>query len=179
MRKTIKYIALFAIIFSLLASIGVAYCLANEDTKPVKTDDNSIIITGPKTDEVPPIDANAGVYIAPSYTQSNSVSIPGKSKMTFPANLMEDISVDFYNPETNKDMFYLTFEIRIPAENELGYEVIYQSGLVEPGCRIDKINISKSLKAGEYNAVIHVQPYRISDNSPTNNADLKVLLIVE
>ena len=179
MRKTIKYIALFVIILSFLASIGVGYCLTKDSPETYKTDNSTVLITGPKTDEVPPIDTNAGVYIAPSYTQSKGVSIPGKSKMTFPANQMEDISVDFYNPETNKNLFYLTFEIRIPAENELGYEVIYKSDLVEPGCKIDKINISKPLEQGEYNSIIHVQPYRINDNTPTNNADLKVLLTVE
>ena len=39
--------------------------------------------------------------------------------------------------------------------------------------------ITRALEAGEYNVILHVQPYRMSDKTPTNNADTETLLIVE
>lgn len=126
------------------------------------------------------IDENAGEYVEPTKAQqvSQGVSIPGWGSITIPADSAE-IAVDFFNPEENKDLYYLTFELRLPDDSEQGYEVLYTSGLVEPGLHIQKINLERTLESGNYNAVIHVQPYRMDENkTATNNADLKTELIV-
>lgn len=41
------------------------------------------------------------------------------------------------------------------------------------------MTLTRPLEAGEYKAVVHVQPYRMSDQSPTNNADMETTLIVQ
>lgn len=128
------------------------------------------------------IDKNAGEYVAPANQEnvdSKNVAIPGWGSLKIPANKTE-VTVDFYNPDENKDLYYLTFELRLPNDSEQGYEVLYKSDLVEPGLHIQNITLSKSLKKGTYDAVIHVQPYRMDkDKTATNNADMQTKLIVE
>ncbi len=127
------------------------------------------------------VDPNAGEYVAPEIEEvpMQGVAIPGWSTITIPANTKE-VTVDFMNPIENKDLYYLTFELRLIDNSKIGYEVLYKSGLVEPGLHIQKINLSKGLAVGEYEAIVHVQPYRMDVNqTPTNNADMKTKLIVK
>lgn len=122
------------------------------------------------------VDKNAGEFVAPE-TESQSqkgVSIPGWGTITMPANT-KDITVDFYNPDANEGLYYLTFELSLA-----GGEVLYTSDLVEPGKHIQNITLSKGLAPGEYEAVIHVQPYKMNEEkTPTNNADMKTKLVVK
>lgn len=127
------------------------------------------------------IDSDAGEYQKPGSNNqtSNGVAIPGWTSLSMPANETE-VTVDFYNPEANKDLYYLTFELRLIDNSAQGYEVLYTSGLVEPNLHIQKINLNRSLNAGTYDAVIHIQPYRMDENkTPTNNANVKVKLNVQ
>ena len=130
--------------------------------------------------DAPTIDPNAGVYVAPieEVPESTGIAIPGWGKMTIPAGQTENIVVDLYNPEENAEKYYLTFELRLPTDNEQGYEVLYTSGLIEAGLHVQSITLNRALEAGEYEAIIHVQPYRYDTKAKTNNADLKTRLIV-
>lgn len=149
-------------------------CNKNGDaTKP------SISIQNPTNPSAPDLDDDAGDYVKPTTPEVDGVAIPGWGKLTIPVNTSKNIVVDFFNPDANTDKYYLTFELRIPANNAQGYEVLYKSGLIEPGKHIQKINLSRGLPAGTYNAILHVQPYRMSDKSTTNNADLKLELVVK
>jgi len=128
------------------------------------------------------IDKNAGEYVAApvaSQAPSQGIAIPGWGGLNFAAGQTEQ-TVDFYNPEANAGLYYLTFELRLPDASPQGYEVLYTSGLVEPNMHIQSITLSRPLEAGEYDAVIHVQPYRMDETkSPTNNADMKTVLYVQ
>lgn len=129
------------------------------------------------------IDKNAGEYVAPKSEDdevaSQGVAIPGWGSLTIPVNTTE-VVVDFMNPSENTDLYYLTFELRLLNNSEDGYEVLYKSGLVEPGLHIQNITLSRGLEEGEYDAIIHVQPYRMNEEkTPTNNADMKTKLIVK
>lgn len=96
---------------------------------------------------------------------------------------MTEVATTLKNPEANADWYYLTFEMRLPIVDEEtgaeGYEVIFTTGLIPPGQYCNKITLTRALEPGEYNVILHVQPYRISDMTPTNNADAETLLIVE
>ena len=123
------------------------------------------------------IDPNAGEYVKPTQTQSTiipSVAVPGWSSITIPAN-QQTVSVDFYNPERNEGQYYLTFKLILSDTGE----VLYESAAVPPGKHIQTITLTRALSAGTYDAVIHVQPYRMSDETPANNADMKTKLIVK
>ncbi len=109
---------------------------------------------------------------------ADGVAIPGFDSLSFPADRSE-VSVDLFNPAENEGLYYLTFELRLEDDNG-GYESLYTSGLVEPGERISAMTLSRPLERGEYNAVIRVQPYRMSSGmSVTNNADIKIKLSVK
>lgn len=125
------------------------------------------------------LDPNQGGYVDPNQggTASQGVAIPGWGKITIPVNETE-VTVDFYNPEQNAGLYYLTFELRLPDGNG-GYEVLYKSGLIEAGNHIQKITLSRGLEAGTYDAIIFVQPYRMDGVTPTNNAETKTQLIVK
>ena len=131
--------------------------------------------------DAPDVDPNAGEYVKPETEPgvAGGVAVPGWGKLTIPANTQDDIVVDFFNPIENEGKYYLTFELRIPSDNDLGYEVLYTSGLIEPGLHIQSISLTRGLETGEYDAIIHVQPYRMDTKAKTNNADLKTKLIVK
>ena len=126
------------------------------------------------------IDQNAGDYVAPivdSEVEPN-VAIPGWGRITMPSGTTEITSVDFYNPKENEGLYYLTYALLLPTAGGES-EVLYQSDAIPPGKHIQKITMSRGLPAGTYEAVVHVQPYRMSDETPTNSADMRTILIVK
>lgn len=125
-------------------------------------------------------DPAAGEYQPPDEdTEEDGIAIPGWGKLYLDANETR-ATVDFYNPKENAGQYYLTFELRLPdPQDGSSYEVLYKSGLVKPDLHIQQIQLSRPLEAGTYDAIIHVQPYRMDDQqTPTNNADMKTVLIV-
>ncbi|MCH5261115.1 MAG: hypothetical protein J1F18_15310 [Lachnospiraceae bacterium] len=126
------------------------------------------------------IDPNAGSgqMYGTDNTAEQDVAISGRRSITIPANKKE-ITVDFYNPKENAGAYYLTFELRLGDDSKQGYEVLYTSGLLEPGKHIEQITLSRALEKGTYDAIVHIQPYRMNDEKTlTNNADIKTRLIV-
>lgn len=125
-------------------------------------------------------DPNQGDYVPPATEGAqNGISIPGFGTWTIPPKVTE-VTTDFYNPEANAGKYYLTFEVRIPNNSEQGYEVVYTSGLVEPGKHIQKVTLSRGFEKGEYDALLFVQPYTMDENqTPTNNANIAFKLIVK
>ena len=146
----------------------------------------TLLITQPWADDDSPsgggliIDSGAGDYVAPTQKPTKAepnVAIPGWGRITIPSGTTQITSVDFYNPEGNSGLYYLTFELRLLTDGE-NYISLYQSNAIPPGKHIQSITLSQPLNAGTYDAVIHVQPYRMSDETPTNNADMKTTLVV-
>ena len=125
------------------------------------------------------VDPNAGDYVAPETEEKSGIAIPGWGEITMPPNKSEGIVVDFYNPEANKDKYYLTFELYLTNEDGTK-DVLYKSDLIPPGKHIQRINLSHGLEPGEYEATMHVQPYKMDGTlTSTNNLDAKTKLIVK
>ena len=129
------------------------------------------------------IDPNAGALITPTPAPTEpGVAIPGWGSITLPAGVTE-ASTTRKTPEANADWYYLTFEMRLPTvDEETGaesYEVLFTTGLIPPGQYCNKVTLTRALEPGEYNVILHVQPYRISDKTPTTNADMETVLVVE
>ena len=129
------------------------------------------------------IDPNAGEPITPTPAPTEpGVAIPGWGSITLPAGVTE-AATTLKNPDANADWYYLTFEMRLPTvDEETGeesYEVLFTTGLIPPGQYCNQVTLTRALEPGEYNVILHVQPYRMSDKTPTNNADTETLLIVE
>ena len=123
------------------------------------------------------IDPNATENL--TVVQPPGVSIPGFGKMTIPAYTKELKGINLHNPKKNEGWYYLTYKLCLLDKNGAVSEVLYESQLVPPGKYIQDITLSRGLAKGEYNAVMKVQPYRIADKSPTNNADLRMTIIVK
>lgn len=126
------------------------------------------------------IDPNAKDSLSHSYgdIQERGVVIAGRDSMALPADT-RDVTVDFVNPEENAQLYYLTFELRLYDRNGKDYEILYTSDLVEPGKHIERITLSRELEEGVYDAVIHVQPYRMDEGKTlTNNVDMRIRLVV-
>ena len=123
------------------------------------------------------VDPNAGEYVKP--TPEPGVTIPGFGSMTIRANTKDIIGINLYNPIENDGWYYLTFKLCLLDENEQVSETLYESQLVPPGLYLQDITLTRGLVPGEYEAVMMVQPYRIADKTPTNNADLRMTIIVK
>ena len=125
------------------------------------------------------IDTNAGDYVVPvvdSKVEPN-VAIPGWGRITLPAN-REYVTVNFHNPKENEGLYYLTFELRLLTDDG-SYLSLNTTPPVYPGEYFTDIKLNQTLSPRpKYDAVIHVQPYRISDGTPTNNANMKTTLMV-
>lgn len=120
-------------------------------------------------------DPFAGKYV--DKEKEPNVLIPGWSTITIPANTEVVETVVLSNP--NSGNYYLTYKLSLLDENGVISETLYESGLLPPGEYIQTITLSRGLAKGEYNAMMEVQPYRISDQTPTNNAKSRLKLIVE
>lgn len=129
------------------------------------------------------IDPNAGELVTPTPAPTEpGVAIPGWGSITLPAGVTE-AATTLKNPEANEGWYYLTFEMRLPTvDEETGeesYEVLFTTGLIPPGQYCNQVTLTRALEPGEYNVILHVQPYRMSDKTPTNNADTETVLFVE
>lgn len=178
-------------VFSVLRTIAiicgcVAVLLAGLCIITTTTDNNSAFpfekaIIQEKSKPALPIEQGAGAYDSSAgkelYSNEPGVEIPGWGKIEIMADKTDINSVDFFNPETN-ETYYLSFELRLPDSSSQGYEVVYKSGLVEPGKHLQHITLNRPLSAGEYDAVVFVQPYRIKDQSMTNSAEMGTKLVV-
>lgn len=153
--------------------VGLVFCLLTgcsniEFTDKEITINPDNLVLDPNVEPIPQIPLEEKVI-------PKTVAIPGWNSISIPAGY-EEVYVDFYNPEANTDLYNLVFEWRLI--NEEGYEVLYKSDLVAPGEHTEKIILSRSFDEGEYDTIIFVQPYKISDNSPTNNANMSTKLVV-
>ena len=110
--------------------------------------------------------------------ENPNISIPGYESLDFKAGKTKQ-SVDFYNPESNKDEFLMTFELLL-ASADGSYESVYSSGLVEAGNHITSITLVRPLTRGTYeNCVLRVQPYFVADRNPANTAEVVFTLYAE
>ena len=88
-------------------------------------------------------------------------------------------NINLRNAAENKDWYYISYELRFPDESEKGYEVLFRTDLIEPGNTVMDITLSRVLEIGEYDCILHIQPYYISTLRETNNADISTKLIVK
>lgn len=175
--SVVKWLVLLLLLISFLLGIMICIMLSPRE----KRGENIIDTTETHGGVGLIIDQNSEIYQTSESdgTEEQGVAISGRASITIPAGERE-VTVDFYNPEENAQLYYLTFELRLYDDSKEGYEILYTSNLVEPGTHINRITLSRELEAGIYQAVIHVQPYRMNEEkTPTNNADMKTELIVK
>lgn len=102
----------------------------------------------------------------------DSISIPGMDSITVQSGT-KNVSVDLYNPESNK--CYFEISILLSGNTE-----IYKSKLLKPGQHLYKIELSKALEKGSYDATLHYNTYTTDgDYTPLNGANVPIKLIAK
>lgn len=188
-KKTNSFLIVIIVLLVIAIGVGVVLTvkMSNKPAEPAAT----AAPAAPAETQKPAltVDESAGDYQAPAaeeILEAPGVAIPGWGSLTIPPRTTELANmVDFYNPAANEGNYYLTFELLVPVQKEgeetaVEYESVYASQLVPPGKHIQSITLTHGLEAGEYDAIIHVQPYTMDGSlTPTNNADMKTKLIVK
>lgn len=105
-------------------------------------------------------------------SSDDSIAIPGFEKMVMKAGQTKQ-TIKLYNPETNSCYFQIYITLADGTE-------LFHSGMIKPGQTIDSIEISRSLKAGDYkDAVLRYDCYALEGLQPLNGAqtvfDLEVI----
>ena len=73
------------------------------------------------------------------------------------------------------ECYYMTFALYL-AE---GDELLYQSGLVEPGKYLQRMELSRPLDPGAYDAYVVCQPYLSDQETKTNQGVVRIALNVQ
>lgn len=111
-----------------------------------------------------PVEVTSLVEHEDSVVPYGSIAIPGYEKLAMKAGHINQV-VDFYNPAENKCYF------RISLILEDGTE-LFSSGMIEPGQKIDEIEITRSLEAGTYkDTVLHYDCYALESLQPLNGSE--------
>lgn len=161
--KILVILLLVLLLFVVTTGVVVFVPLLTEEKKPS---------SGVNLD----VDPFAGAFV--EQERAPGVTIPGMASIQIPVNAKIVTGVDLYNPTENDGWYYLTFKLSLLDENDKVKETLYESGLLPPGDHIQTITLTRGLSAGTYDAVMHVQPYRMADKTPTNSADLKLTIYV-
>ena len=122
-------------------------------------------------------DPNSGIYTPKTNdadeAEHSGIAIPGWDHIEIEAD-KTDVTVNLINPEDNADRYYMQFTVYLNGEDE----PLAETGLIRGGESALELHLTHPLSAGEYPATVHVQPYRVQDTTPTNNADIELTLIV-
>ena len=100
----------------------------------------------------------------------HGIILPGIDSIVIPADTA-DVQILLYNPADND--FDLAFEITVDDE------IIYSSGLVEPGMCVEDITLAKGLAYGEYKAILEIRAYAPGDFTQTGSASVEFDLLAE
>lgn len=116
----------------------------------------------------------AGEQITPTPQPTMpGIAIPGWTSIKIKAG-ETIVNVPFYNPEQNKDWYYLTFQLTM-ADTE---KVLFTTGLIPPGQYCNLVSLDFALEAGTYEGTLFVQPYTMDSLGTTNNMVMPLEIIV-
>ena len=124
------------------------------------------------------VDPDSGTFVKPEIEEleksSDGISIPGWGSINVGAN-ETIVDVNLKNPEENEGKYDLAFTITLDGEDE----PIAETGHIPAGKSALKLKLAKPLEPGTYEATVLVQPYRVDDQSKTNNAEIRTVIIAE
>ena len=125
------------------------------------------------------VDPYSGAFVQPEKAEEDAestggIAIPGWGSIRIQAaEKMVDVNLE--NPIDNEGKYYLSFSVYLKGQDK----PLAETGLIQPGESALKLELSKALEPGAYEAIVHVQPYRMADGSATNNAEIETILIAE
>ncbi len=122
----------------------------------------------------PDIDKAAVAYNMPEgarNTDPTRLSLPFFSEITVDGRQGQAV---LPNPDGN--MSYFRYVLRLDDNDE----VIYRSGLIEPGMAVTDWQTDRRLDPGDYDATLEIQTRSLEDHTQeTNGGDMKIVLHVE
>ena len=128
-----------------------------------------------RRDQVPGLDEAAVSYRVEGLknTDPESIALPGISLVEMEAG-QRTVEFPLINPEGN--VCYMKYII---SETETG-EVLYESGLIEPGKAVTSFEINRTLDPGTYDILVQVKTSDINDYTvELNGAQIPAELVVE
>ena len=103
------------------------------------------------------------------YTVEAIGGFEGTKTITVKTNAGNEVKLDVSCAE---NYYYMTFALYL-AEND---ELLYQSDLVSPGKYIQKMEMTRALEPGTYDAYVVCQPYQSDKATKTNQGVVKITL---
>lgn len=161
MKKKLPVFIILALIIVIVSLLVVIFKISSP-----KEQQNHGVVLEPNKENLQ--DVQAG-------TDLPGIVIPGWTAIKLPAAKAE-ADVSLYNPDGNSGYFDLSFTLKLSETDE----VIFTTGKIAPGYKCSKVTLEKELEPGEYEGILMVQPYLQDEKqTPTNNAELEILIIVE
>lgn len=114
----------------------------------------------------PNIEDYEGSLVRPEEVSEAQTLIPGFPNLYMEAN-QNKLYVELVNPYDNPCYFKYTILLKETSE------VIYSSKLIPPGKTINDITLDRNIDKGEYDVIIRINTYLLSDPEfPLNNSDV-------
>ena len=112
-----------------------------------------------------------------------NITMRGITQINFIAGQKEQNFV-LANDKKNADICFMQYSIYLDKNGNKkaddGDELLYESGLVQPGYAISRFSISRPLSEGTYSAVVVAQPYSLDKQlSKLNNMVFATEIIVK
>ena len=103
---------------------------------------------------------------------SQGIQIPGYGTAVMNAG-DTDLKLSIGNPKSNKCGFYATLKLEDGT-------VLYESELIKPGYGLTEVPLNRTLKAGEYTAMVLYKCVTLDEeHTPLNSAESEFKLIVK
>ena len=109
---------------------------------------------------------------AGQYTIEGIGGFEGTRKITVETSAGNTVDLEV---TSKTECYYMTFGLYLEENDEL----LYQSDLVAPGKYIQKMELSRPLEAGTYDAYVVCQPYQSDKVTKTNQGVVKITLTVK
>lgn len=180
-ENTVHGLRILAVVMLIVCAVTVSLCYLVSS----KAD---VVVLG--EEKVPASVSLAPVESAsPTATPANESvsSIDLNARVTFPgfsslsAKINDDgvaeLMTQLYNPEKNGGKYYFIFEIRL-INLDGSFKTVYSSDKCYSGVPVSGGKLEGNFVEGTYNVVLHLQPYRLSDDTPTNNSEQIIKLYI-
>ncbi len=163
--KRAKWRWLLLLLLAALLALGALWLHQQQDD----------ITPEPTVGTDPTMDTDALPYepsnITNQVVDENYIALPGYSEVSMAADT-NYMQIALWNPSANTCLF--RFSILMDDE------VLYESGLVEPGYAVQEQYLSRSIAEGTYDAVIKIQCYDLEDTTAELNGgeiNIKVIAV--
>lgn len=163
---------LIVIILAAIAAVIVCVWMMTRPKDAGKTED--------RTAYLDPNAQNWGVDIpqtmeeeAKAAEEGNQILIPGYSWAEMNAG-DQTLSISIGNPEKNTCYLQAALIVKVDGTEKK----LYESGLLEPGKGVSEVELTETLPAGDYDALIRFQAYTLDNKSELNSIDSAFKLYV-